>query len=1230
MTSSFYRGSSNVYLVQTTADLSAEEIKRLEWLLEAKKLSDSKLDGPFLGSRKEMLTPWSTNATEMAQNIGVKSVTRVEEFTKIEQSATAPDPMLQAVYPTLTLDIFDSKETGETNSPVTNIKKFSDDFGLALSDEEVTYLQDVSKEIGRELTDAEIYGFGQINSEHCRHKIFRGAFVIDGQPRSDSLFDLIRKTSKASPDNIVSAYSDNVAFIKGPSILEFTPAEKDKPSQFQQIPVDSVISIKAETHNFPTTVEPFNGASTGSGGEIRDRMAGGQGSLCLSGTAVYMTSYPRMKGSRKKTWEEKIQPRKWKYQSPEQILIKASDGASDFGNKFGQPLLVGSLLTAEFKVDDSVSAFDRTIMLAGGVGYARKEYSLKKSVEKGDAIILLGGDNYRIGMAGSSASSVDTGTQSSSFELNAIQRANAEMQKRVYNTVRILAEHPNNPIKTIHDHGAGGHMNCLTELIENIGGRIDLDALPKGDPTLSHRELLSNESQERIGMVVDKGAVALVRSIAEREKAPFYEIGTVTGDNRIEFYTSSGNSPVDLPLSALLGSSPKITLRDETRTNKLDKVTATFSSDSEFKEHLFNVLSLEGVACKDWLTNKVDRCVTAKIAQQQNVGPLQLPLSNYSISTLDYVSNSGVATSLGHACGAGLVDPEAGSVLSIAEALTNIIFVPLKNGLKSVTLSANWMWPAKQEGENSRLYAAVEACSRFAIELGLAIPTGKDSLSMTMNYPDGSKVKAPGTVIITAVGETDDFRKRVTPELKPVKSKLIYVPLHGGTEYNLGGSSYAQTLAALGDRSPNVRSTKLFADTFGLVQTLLREKALLAGHDVSSGGLITTLAEMSIVGDVGCKLSLKTPKSSEMLFSEEPGVVIQVLDEKAEEILNRIKNINPGAEILGEVDSKEFKLETSEFTFTESVSKLRDVWFEPSFLLDSKQCGVEFATSRAKTISTRGLNYKFPANFSGSAGKDGIQLIRTEKSGIKAAVIRDKGTNGDRELAFALYSAGFDVVDVTMSDLVEGREDLSSVKLVGFPGGFSNSDVLGSGKGWAGSFRYNEKALNAITNFTKRPDTLLLGICNGCQLVAALELMYPEHDQKIKLKHNSSKKFESSFLSVKVEETPSIFLKPLIGSELGIWVAHGEGHFELPEGEAAYNIALKYSKSTYPENPNGSPFNAAGISSKDGRTLIMMPHLERSIFPWNWGYYPSERNEDEISPWLLSFRAAFDWCKGQK
>jgi len=1214
------------YLVLSRSELSRSEIEKLEWMLGAENVKATSISGPFVGPRREMITPWSTNATDIARNIGIDSILRIEEFQKVSDSFTDYDKMLQRIYQVLDEDTLEINAEPKPVYGVDDLRDFNDKFGLALSEEEIQHLEAASRSLGRPLTDTEVYAFGQINSEHCRHKIFRGEFLIDGKAKASSLFDLIRETSKHSPENIVSAYSDNVAFMKGPEILEFTPERGDRPSKFIQIPAKSSISLKAETHNFPTTVEPFNGGSTGSGGEIRDRLAGGQGSIPLSGTAVYMTSYPRLKGSRKKSWEEKVSPRKWRYQSPENILIKASDGASDFGNKFGQPLLVGSLLTFESPVGEEISAFDRTIMLAGGVGYARAEYSHKKDVAPGDKIILLGGDNYRIGMAGASASSVDTGVQSQEFELSAVQRANAEMQKRVANVIRFLAEHPENPIKTIHDHGAGGHMNCFTELLENTGGRVYLSALPVGDPTLSPTEILCNESQERMGLIVAAADVPLLEAIAKRERAPLYVVGEITGDGRIEFVADSdGLNPVSVPKEVLLGSSPRIKLTGETLPSPKTELKVAIQSEGDLRERLFDVLSLEGVACKDWLTNKVDRCVSAKIAQQQCVGPLQLPLSGYSLSTLDYSSFKGIATSLGSAPAVALLNPEAGSRVSISEALTNLVFAPLANGLDSVVLSANWMWPAKQPGENARLYQAVEACSKFACALGIAIPTGKDSLSMTMKYADGKIVKAPGTVIITASGPVDDFRLRVTPELKQADSILIHIPLSGSSETRLGGSSLAQTFSTLGSATPDVENVEYFKLGFTAIQSLLRQGYLLAGHDISSGGLITTLVEMAVTGDIGVELKVSCSSVAEYLFAEEPGVVIQIKTSDRAAVQSLLQKSGIKSTELGVVKGAEFSLTVeSKFSFTESLVTLRQTWFEPSYLLDCCQTVPEKALERFSTLSTRQLQYKFPASFSGKPADAGIDFKRSGNSPIRAAVIRDKGTNGDRELAFSLHAAGFEVIDVTMSDLVEGREDLSSIRLVAFPGGFSNSDVLGSGKGWAGTFLFNERAMNAINNFMKRPDTLLLGVCNGCQVVAELELLYPEHKKKLKLKRNDSKKFESGFVGVEVGETNNVFLKDLAGTRLGIWVSHGEGKFDLPE--EGYEIPIRYVDSSYPQNPNGSPFNAAGISSKDGRALIMMPHLERSIFPWNWGYYPAERKGDEISPWFLAFRSAYNWC----
>ncbi len=644
-----------------------------------------------LGQGKEMITPWSTNAVEITQTMGIAGIQRIEEF-KIADSNTRFDRMLEFLYDGLDQELFTIHHTPDPIIEVKDIASFNDKEGLALSKVEVEYLEQVSQQLGRPLTDSEVFGFSQVNSEHCRHKIFNGTFIIDGKEKESTLFQLIKKTSKENPNYIVSAYKDNVAFIKGPKIEQFAPVRQDIPDYFKIEDIDSVISLKAETHNFPTTVEPFNGAATGSGGEIRDRLAGGKGSLPLAGTAVYITSYPRLDGGR--PWEKKFAERKWLYQTPEEILVKASDGASDFGNKFGQPLIGGSVLTFEHIENDKKFGFDKVIMLAGGVGFGKEKDSKKEHLENGDKIVLLGGDNYRIGMGGSAVSSVATGQYGNAIELNAIQRSNPEMQKRVMNAIRAMVESGTNPIVSIHDHGAGGHLNCLSELLEEPGGTIHIDKLPVGDPTLSDKEIISNESQERIGLAIHSKDVETLRKVSERERAPFYVIGEATGDKKLVFAKNGqGKKPVDLQLTHLFGSSPKTILNDVHKESNFKAIAYDINKVQEYLEH---VLQLEAVACKDWLTNKVDRSVTGKVATQQTAGPIQLPLNNVSVMALDYTGSKGVATGIGHAPAAALINPAIGSKLAIAEALTNIVWTPLTYGLKGVSLSANWMWPSEK------------------------------------------------------------------------------------------------------------------------------------------------------------------------------------------------------------------------------------------------------------------------------------------------------------------------------------------------------------------------------------------------------------------------------------------------------------------------------------------------------------------------------------------------------
>lgn len=1225
----FKKGANTIYAVGADHALSPKELEKLEWLLGGIQVQDDTLRGTFIGPRKEMITPWSTNAVEITQNMAMTGIERIEEFTTTKEKDPKYDKMLQRVYHTLDSDTFTITRTPDPIVYIDNIEAYNKSEGLALSPEEVDYLKGLGKRLGRPLTDSEVFGFSQVNSEHCRHKIFGGTFIIDGEEMPTSLFNLIKKTTKEYPNKVISAYKDNVAFIDGPKIEQFAPVNPDQPDFFEVKEIDSVISLKAETHNFPTTVEPFNGAATGSGGEIRDRLGGGRASLPLAGTAVYMTSYPRTEAER--AWERcTMPPRPWLYQTPEEILIKASNGASDFGNKFGQPLICGSLLTFEHEEAKRQLAYDKVIMLAGGVGFANKRDAIKGTPKAGEKVVLMGGDNYRIGMGGGAVSSVNTGQYANAIELNAVQRANPEMQKRVANVIRALAEDDTNPIVSIHDHGAGGHLNALSELVEETGGRIDMAALPVGDPTLSSKEIIGNESQERMGFVAEEKDLARIKKIAERERAPFYVVGETTGDDRFVFEQADGVKPIDLGMKDMFGSSPKTVMTDSTKHHKYKAVK---TDAAKLNEYIETVLQIEGVACKDWLTNKVDRSVTGKIARQQCQGEIQLPLSDCGVVALDYTGNSGIATSIGHAPQAGLIDPAAGSVLSITEALTNIVGANLNGGLKAVSLSANWMWPCRNKGEDAGLYCAVKACSDFACSLGINIPTGKDSLSMTQKYGN-KKVIAPGTVIISAGGEVCDVKKTVSPVLQQKKSRLYYIDF-SGCDMQLGGSALAQSMGLLGDKAPGVKSADYFANAFNAVQALVENKQLLAAHDISAGGLLTTVLEMTFANTKGgVNLDLDGMAEQDIvkvLFAENPALVIQVANNQCGKVERELAERGVKFIYIGEPSEERTVTVTQngdEYMFF--IDYLRDLWFKTSYLLDCKQSGNKLAKARFENYKKQPLRWRMPAGFTGKAADLGINGFKHGKTGIKAAIIREKGVNGDREMAYSLYLAGFDVKDVHMTDLMSGRETLEDVNMIVFCGGFSNSDVLGSAKGWASGFVWNEKAKKALENFYKRTDTLSLGICNGCQVMIELNLLNPEYSSQPHMDHNDSHKFESNFIGLSIPENNSVMFGNLAGSKLGIWVAHGEGKFNLPEGADSYNVVAQYNYRSYPANPNGSPRGIAGIASKDGRHLAMMPHLERAIFPWQCGFYPQARQADEVTPWIQAFVNAKNWIADHK
>lgn len=1258
----FRTPAQSVIATQVDHALTSDETNELCWLYGmAKAESEENLKGFFVGPRREMITPWSTNAVEITQNMAINGVQRIEEYFPVDNEDAEHDPMLQRMYKGLDQNIFTVNIKPAPILHIENLEEYNEKEGLALSPEEIEYLHKVEGQLNRKLTDSEVFGFAQINSEHCRHKIFGGTFIIDGKERESSLFQMIKKTTQENPNKILSAYKDNVAFSQGPIVEQFAPADHSTSDYFQIKDIESVISLKAETHNFPTTVEPFNGASTGTGGEIRDRMGGGVGSWPIAGTAVYMTSYPRNgvapsqphsypkwtasdKEGDIRPWEQVLPIRQWLYQTPEQILIKASNGASDFGNKFGQPLICGSVLTFEHEETQTWEngetateqyGYDKVIMLAGGVGYGTKRDCLKGTPEKGNKVVVVGGDNYRIGLGGGSVSSVDTGRYSSGIELNAVQRANPEMQKRANNLVRALCEEDVNPVVSIHDHGSAGHVNCLSELVEDCGGLIDMTKLPIGDKTLSSKEIIANESQERMGLLIDEKHIEHVRQIAERERAPMYVVGECTGDAHFAFQQGDGIRPFDLDVAQMFGHSPKTYMRDETVERKYEDATYSFDN---IETYLENVLRLEAVACKDWLTNKVDRSVTGKVARQQCQGEIQLPLSDCGVVALDYRGKKGIATAIGHAPQAGLADPAAGSVLSVAESLTNLVWAPLADGLDSVSLSANWMWPCRsQKGEDARLYQGVQALSEFCCALQVNVPTGKDSLSMTQKYPDGSKIVSPGTVIVSSGGEVSDVRKVVSPVLVNDKDTTLYHIDFSFDTLKLGGSAFAQTLGKVGSDVPTVKDADYFRDAFLAVQDLVNDELILAGHDISAGGLITTLLEMTFANkEGGIEANLNTINESnpvKLLFAENPGVVIQVRNTNRKEVEKMLNNAGVGFTEIGHpISNREVIVKKDRRTRRFDINKLRDIWFDASYRLDTKQSFNGMAKERYNNYKDQPLEHVFPKSFTGKFAQYGITPDRRERTGIKAAIIREKGTNGEREMAYSLYLAGFDVKDVMMTDLVSGRETLEDINMIVFCGGFSNSDVLGSAKGWAGAFLFNPKAKAALDAFYAREDTLSLGICNGCQLMIELGLINNNHavtDAKdyAQMLHNVSHKFESGFVTLAIPENESVMFRTLGGSKLGIWVAHGEGNFRLPKSEGEYNIVAKYNYSGYPANPNGSTYDVAGIASNDGRHLAMMPHLERAIFPWQQANYPADRLKDDVTPWIEAFVNARKWIE---
>lgn len=1116
----YFRDNNRVYCVEATSVFTDDELYSLSLLLHANSV-ESAPTGRFAGPRRGMVTPFSTNCVEIIANAGISRVSRVECF--IEDGEVA-DPLLQEMYNGLA-DVFknDSVQAPEAKY-IDDIEAFGREYGLSLSIDEIRYL----KGLGRPLTDAEVYGFAQVNSEHCRHKIFNGRFVIDGKEMPSSLFDMIKSTTAASPHGVVSAYSDNSAVMRGWHTSLFTPQSGEQSSEYIVRPRQVEWTLKAETHNFPTTVEPFNGAATGSGGEIRDRLCTGRGSIPLAGTAVYMVSQNK---------------REMAINTPQRLLVRASDGASDFGNKFGQPLICGSVLAFEAVMPNDIRGYDKVVMMAGGVGYVPTDCCEKRVPSPGMAIVVLGGDSYRIGMGGGSVSSMAGlgDDKYNSLALNAVQRANAEMQRRVANVIRSLVENGAPGVATVHDHGAGGHINALSELMACCGGVVDMSRLTKGDKSLSDMELLCNESQERVAMAVDANVVPMIQRLAHRERVPMQVVGHVENSGRLTYRQNSYNA-FDMSASELFGHVPPKTIIGKF-SSRMCRANA-----KECKNLTFPL----SVACKEWLTSKVDRSVGGLVARQQCVGPLQLPLSDCAVTAISFTDKCGIAMSLGYAPKLAISDVGLSVRTAVVRALTNIVGAKIRGGLGGIVLSANWMWPMDTPEDCADLHAAVEECAAFCRQLGIPIPTGKDSLSMTQKYPDGTVVRAPGTVIISAAAPVDDISTTVDPVLKGVGTNICFVPFDGG------------------------------ADQVRRSFSLLQHADLLAVHDVGNGGLLLSVMEMCFANiEGGVQLFGNMDWSSEA-----PGVVV----ETAQHVIGKLIGIT--------ISDRKIILPDKVL----DINKLRQQWYAESAHMDALQSNPDTAALRARNLGLQPVVYNLP------------KLNNNKKTKNRwAAVIREKGSNGEREMAYALYAAGWRVKDVTVTDLCEGMESLDNIDLVVFCGGFTNSDVLGAARGWAATLRNNSVASDALRRFFARPDTLSLGVCNGCQLMVELGIFNTENTT-IKMEQNVSQRFESAFLSVDIPDSPSIMLKPLSGATLGVWIAHAQGRFVIDGPDV--HVAMHYHYNEYPGNPNGSVGAVAGIVTADGRHLAVMPHPERSIMGRQCGFWPYD---DIFTPWFNMF-----------
>lgn len=1322
------------YVETVSADvvLSADEQDTLQWLLsETFEPQQTRQDASFLavakaeymgdspshllveiGPRLTFSTAWSSNAVAICQACGIHSVTRIERATRylLRYSAAAvgandTDALVQQALVSVACDRMTQQVYaaplpsfwhGQSVAPVRTVpimsqgiaalQQINEEIGLGFDDDDLQYyLQLFKDKLRRDPTDVECFDMGQSNSEHSRHWFFGGKIVVDGNAKPHTLFHLVKSTlTDAAKQTSVIAFHDNSSVLQGAAIRTLAPLVPGEPSRVGETDLDSHVLLTAETHNFPSGVAPFPGAETGTGGRIRDVQATGRGAHVNAGISAYAVGNLLLDGY-KLPWEDTNLAYPSNLAAPREILVQASNGASDYGNKFGEPVVAGFARSFGLVLPNGERReYLKPIMFSAGLGQVDDRHCTKGDPEVNMVVVKVGGPAYRIGMGGGAASSRIQDVKDAALDFNAVQRGDAEMESKMNKVIRACIQlGDQNPIVSIHDQGAGGNGNVLKEIVEvprakqtpaNKGGaRYEVRKLLLGDATLSVLEIWGAEYQENNALLLRPADVALFDKICQRENCPYALLGHVTGDGRVVLHDEQdGSTPVDLELDLVLGTMPQKTFVDTTAVDVLQDVV--LPDDITVRDALDRVLRLVSVGSKRFLTNKVDRSVSGLVAQQPTVGPLQLPLANVGVVAQTHFASEasagkvpGVASAVGEQPIKGLVHPGAMARLSVGEALTNLVWASLaRRGLADTKCSANWMWAAKLPGEAARMYACCEAMTTFMKEVGVAVDGGKDSLSMAAKV-DKQDVKAPGTLVITMYAACDDVEKTVTPDLKPTAAtSLVYYVDLGKGAYRLGGSALAQVYGQVGNEAPDVEDALLFKNAFHATQQAIKQSLLLAGHDRSDGGLAVTLLEMAFAGNCGLDVDIPYTRATtttsgpvttrdalRVLFGEELGLVFQVeagasaaqleaLFAQHSVPLTKLGTVVPrttdGATVTIRING--------ERVVEDAMVDLRDVWEATSFELEKKQCNPECVAQEQASLRTR----------AGPSWQVGFEVAPTPARQLstrhlhRVAVIREEGSNGEREMLSAFHAAGFEVWDVIMSDLVAKRFVLDErFRGVAFVGGFSFADVMGSAKGWAGVVKFHADVLQQFTAFKDRQDTFSLGVCNGCQLMSLLGWVTPPNATQLEAEtgasatprfiHNESGRYESRFVSVKIEATNAVMLKGMAGSAFGVWVAHGEGraHFTHPKVQQTMLdnklVPLTYvddsnqATEAYPFNPNGSPAGIAGLVSADGRHLCMMPHPERVFLKWQWPYLSPEIAKLPASPWLKIFQNAKVFCE---